>query len=108
VRAHKLLEPALGIGMGGDDQILENLLLFGLEQARIDIGPRERTFAIERDLDEPAARLPDDRHLAELCLHVLHAGLHLLDLLHHGAKILHRSPQSFSFAGSSATGAPTS
>jgi len=93
--------------MGGDDQIFENLLLFHLEQARIDIRARQHALATERHLHQAAARLSGDRHLVEFRLHVLHAALHLLHLLHHGANIFHRASQSFSVCESS-TGAGVS
>ena len=64
-------------------------------------------LAGERHLDEAAARLAGDGRLLELGLHLGHAGLHGLDLLHHVTEILHRSHSCWG-EGSAASGSLTS
>src|SRR5262245_31226920 len=90
------LELGLGIFMRGDDQILDDLLFLGLEQALIDIDIGHPALAVERHLDEPAARLAGHCGRFELRLHLLHACLKLLYLLHHIAEILHGVSSSLS------------
>ena len=75
--------------MGSDDQIFEDLPLIYLKETWIDRHRLERTLAVERQLHETATRLAGDCRLFEPRLNVLHARLHLLDLLHHLAEVLH-------------------
>src|SRR6185312_14399334 len=52
-------------------------------------------LAVDRHLHHAAARAAGDVHLVELGLHLGHARLQLLGLLHHLAEILHPSPFAF-------------
>ena len=46
-------------------------------------------LAAHGNLDEPATRLAIELHRGQFFLHLLHAGLHLADLLHHAHDVFH-------------------
>ena len=78
-----------GILVRRDDEILQDLLLLGLEQARIDDDALHRSLGAERDGDEAAAGLPLDFDLFERGLRIGHLGLHRLRLLHDAHEVFH-------------------
>ena len=88
------LDLGLGVGMGGDDEVLQDLDLLGLEQRGVDLHPDQLALAVQRQHHEAAAGLPLDAGALHLSLHLGHAALQLLGLLHHAGKILHGSVPS--------------
>src|SRR5262249_37183320 len=86
-----LLDLGLGILGGGDDEILQDLDLGRIGELGIDLQTLHLAFAVERDLDHAAARLAGHLDALELGLHLRHAALHRLGLLHQLSEILHAS-----------------
>src|SRR6266705_12795 len=101
------LDPVLRLVEGGDDEILEDLDLVGVDERLVDLDSPQVALAADRHLDEPAGGAG---HLdgLELRLHLGHLGLHLLRLLHHLPEILHAtsSPSLISSASAVSAGAP--
>src|SRR5262249_54433389 len=102
----------LGVLGGREDEVLQDLDLRRVDQLGIDLHRAHLALAVERDRDHAAAGLAAHLHTLELGLHLGHAGLHRLGLLHELAEILHSSdsPSSGSdgSAALSAAGAPRS
>ena len=80
--------------MGGDDEVFEDLDLLGLRQRGVDLRPDQLALAVQRQHHKTAAGLSLDAGALHLRLHLGHAGLQLLGLLHHAGKILHGSVPS--------------
>src|SRR4051812_585944 len=52
---HKGLDLAAGVGVGGDDQILDDLLFIRLDQTHVDLDALHVALAVEPHCDEAAA-----------------------------------------------------
>src|SRR6516165_6701814 len=93
-----------GIVECGDDQILQHLDLFRVDQRLIDLHLVKITLDVQSQLNSAATG--DANHLdnLELGLHLGHLLLHRLRLLHQLADILHMS--SSSIVGSSPASEP--
>src|SRR5229473_5521456 len=102
------LDAVLRLVEGGDDEILEDLDLVGIDERLVDLDPPQIALAADRHLDEPAAGGAGHLDGLELRLHLGHLGLHLLRLLHHLPEILHAtsSPSLASSASAVSAGAP--
>ena len=85
-----------GVGERGQDQVFENLDLARVQQALVEPDLLHVALAVKRDGDHPGPGAARHLGLVELGLHLGHALLHLLRLLHHVAKILHPSSPSSS------------
>src|SRR5262249_23998011 len=88
---HFLLQHGLGfaprLGMGGDQQILDDRLLFGLEERDIDGDALEIALGGKFYHDKATARCALHFDLIELSLHLLHFCLELGGLFHHAHEI---------------------
>src|SRR5215472_2264501 len=78
----------------GDDQILQHLDLFGVDQRPIDFHLLKIALAVQRQLDSATAGDTDHLDSLELGLHLGHLLLHRLRLLHQLAEIFHVSSSS--------------
>src|SRR5262245_55893004 len=74
---------ALGVLERSDDQVLQHLGLVGLDEARVDLERASLELAVERHPDQAPTRLAYNLEVGEVLLHLLHAALNLLGLLHH-------------------------
>src|SRR5262245_8235656 len=102
---HRLLDLSLGVVVSGDDEVLEDLGLAGVEQRRIDADARHVAFAGERDRHHAAAGAALDLRALKLGLHVGDAALQRLRLLHHLGEALHQLvPSSLNSSGASLSG----
>src|ERR1700722_8184325 len=102
-RLPRLLERVVA---GGEGQVGEQLGAF-LERLRLDGNREDLLMAVSGDRHHTASRGPGDGHVVELLLHLGHAGLHLLELLHHLLLVLHIRPRWAVYAPLADRGAPS-
>src|SRR5688500_18699915 len=79
-----LVDLAVGVVDGGDDQILQHLHVVFRHNLRVDRDRQQLFGAVDDDRDHAAAGGRFDAQLSHLLLQLL---LHLLGLLHHGLDI---------------------
>src|SRR5262245_25300733 len=77
--------------MGGDNEVLQDLLLRRLHQRVVDLDGLHLALSGEFDADQAAARGALHLELVELGLHRLHLGLELSGLFHQAQEISHCS-----------------
>src|SRR5262245_3027992 len=91
--------------MSGDDEVLEDFALAGIEQRRIDADGRHVAFAGDRHRHHAAAGAALDLRSLKLGLHIGDAALQRLRLLHHLGEVLHQLvPSSLNSSGASLSG----
>src|ERR1700760_520556 len=81
--------------MGGDEQILEDFTILGLQKGLIDTDGFHRALGVESNLDEAAAGLAFDLDRLHLSLHLLKLRLGGLHLLHEAHDVAHACLSSF-------------
>src|SRR6478672_9708563 len=84
-----LVQLPLGVGVGGDDEVSEDLSLAGYQQAVVDDHRGDVAGPLERDGDQAAARGPGRGGFSHFRLGVLQLLLHRLGLLHEGVEVFH-------------------
>src|SRR3954468_11354345 len=83
LRLLQLLGGAHGLVDGGEDHVLQQLRVVGIDGVGRDRDRLHDEVARDLDLHHPAARGGLDLLVLELLLRLEHVLLHLLDLLHH-------------------------
>src|SRR4051794_4477372 len=83
LRLLELLGGAQALVDGGEDHVLQQVGIVGVDRFRRDRDRLDHEVAGHLDLDHPAARGGLDLLVLELLLRLEHVLLHLLDLLHH-------------------------
>src|SRR3990172_993575 len=79
----------LGVAARRHDQVLQDLRLLRLQEARIDAHAPHLALAVHGDHDQAAARPALDHECRKLLLYFLDAVLHIFDLLHHAHQVVH-------------------
>src|SRR5712691_12421541 len=105
---HRALGLGAGIGVSRRNQILDDFLFRGLQQARVDRNVFQRALGAEDDGDKPAASRAGVLGRLELRLHLLHAALQLLHLAHHAHEVGHHGSPRSSESRSSIAPSPVS
>ena len=83
------VELGLGVGVGGDDQIADQLALLRIKQGVMQLDRLEHARSGQHQAHQAGPCLALDLQLGQLCLGLGQLGLHHLGLLHQGTDVFH-------------------